>query len=130
MEVELVGVGGEEGYGRLRGREQQPLILHPRHNVRGMVGQGVCCRLWVGGGGCRREVVRIGGDEGRGVGVGGDKEVKEGGGYDGVLGDSASDIALKGSGVMVPTGGCPTMEVCDQPPDDVGVKGWEGQVNR
>ena len=80
MKIGLVGVGGEKGYGRLRGREQEAPILHPRHNVRGMVGQGVCCQLWVGGGGRRREVVRVGGEEGGGVGVGGDEEVKEGGG--------------------------------------------------
>ena len=68
-----MGVWGEKGDGRLRGREQEVPILHPGHNVRGMVGLRVCCQLWVGGGDCRREVVRVGGDGGRGVGVGLDK---------------------------------------------------------
>ena len=74
----------------------------------------------------RREVVRIGGDEGSGVGVGGDEKIEEGRGYDGALGDSASDVALWGSGVVVSAGSCPPTDVSGQPPDDIGIKGGVG----
>ena len=44
-----MGVGSEEGDGRLRGGEQQAPLLHPGDDIRGMIGQGVRRRLWGGG---------------------------------------------------------------------------------
>ena len=64
-----MGVGSEEGDGRLRGGEQQAPLLHPGDDIRGMIGQGVRRHLRIGGGGRRREIVRVGGDEGGGVGI-------------------------------------------------------------
>ena len=88
-----------------------------------MRGQNFGRRARAGRGGRGGEVIRIGGEERDGVGVGGDEKVEKAGGDDGALWDSASDVAVVGHGVVIPTGGRPATEIGSQPPDGIMVKG-------